>query len=321
MRSPLAAGPGGRAGVASYLVIGAGAIGSGVARALARRGDAVTVASRRGRAPQLPGVAGVAADAADAARVAELARATTAIFNCANPAYHRWISDWPPIAAALLAGAQSSGAVLVTTSNLYAYGRPTGPMSPDDPLSAGYAKAQVRARMWHDALAAQRDGRLRASEVRASDYVGPHAASVASQVLPRLLAGRRCLVLGDPDAPHSWSYTEDVVATLIAAADQPVAWGRAWHAPANPPRSQRELVGDLADAAGVAPPKVSAIPAAALRLVGLVNPTVRELRHTLYQFTAPFVIDDAATRAELRLAPTPWPEVLAATVAAARAGG
>jgi len=306
--------------VARYLVVGAGAIGAGVADLLSARGDAVALVSRRGRDLELPGVTAVGADAGDAARMAELARGAAAVVNCANPEYHRWPADWPPIAAALLHAAEASGAVLVTTSNLYAYGRPAGPMSPEDALAADYPKARVRARMWRDALDAHRAGRLHATEVRASDYLGPGAQSfIDERVLPRLLAGRSCSVIGRLDAAHSWTYTRDVARTLVSAADHPVAWGRAWHAPTNPPRSQGELVADLADAAGVARPRVTRIPTAALALIGLVNPTVRELRDTLYQFQFPFVIDDAATRAELDLTPTPWPDVLAATVAAARA--
>jgi nucleoside-diphosphate-sugar epimerase len=305
--------------VSHYLVVGAGTIGTGVAEALAGRGDTVSLASRRGRHPDAPGVTGVGVDATNADAVGELARRAAAIFNCANPLYHRWLTDWPPIASALQLAAESSGAVLVTTSNLYAYGEPAGTMAPDDELRATYAKAQVRATMWRDALAAHDAGRLRASEVRSSDYIGPGDASVADQVLARVLAGKRCYVLGDPDATHSWSYTADVVRCLVAVADRPTAWGRPWHAPTNAPRTQRELAGDLADAAGVTHPRVSSIPVAVLRTVGLVNPTVRELRHTLYQFQAPFVIDDSATRAELGLEPTPWDQVLAATVAAARA--
>ena len=92
----------------SSLVIGAGVIGSQVARMLAERGDRVTVVSRRG-----PGPAGgshvaadaaamvrrVAADAADAAAMARLAEGAAVIYNCVNPPYHRWPADWPPIAA------------------------------------------------------------------------------------------------------------------------------------------------------------------------------------------------------------------------------
>ena len=125
-------------------------------------------------------------------------------------------------------------------------------------------------------------------------------------------------MLGDLDVAHSWTYTDDVARTLIACAQSESAWGRAWHVPTNPPRSSREAVDDLADAAGVAHVKVAVIPPFALRVVGVFNPVVRELPTTLYQFSEPFVIDDTETRSTFGLEPTPWFEALSTTVAAAR---
>ncbi len=69
----------------------------------------------------------------------------TRFFNCANPKYHQWAKDWPPIASALQTAAERSGATLVTLSNLYAYGPGSGVMSADTPLAATYEKARVRA--------------------------------------------------------------------------------------------------------------------------------------------------------------------------------
>jgi hypothetical protein len=39
------------------------------------------------------------------------------------------VTDWPPPAAALLRAAETSGALLVTTGNLYGYGAVDGPMT------------------------------------------------------------------------------------------------------------------------------------------------------------------------------------------------
>jgi nucleoside-diphosphate-sugar epimerase len=293
------------------LVVGAGPIGTGVARLLAARGDEVLLASRGGTDPGIPQVRAQALDATDATRLTEAAAGAVAIYNCANPAYHRWPTDWPPIAAALLTAAERSGATLVTVNNLYAYGPPSGPMRAGDPDRSTTGKAGVRARMTADAMAAHAAGRLRAVEVRASDFIGPGAEShLGDRVVPKLLAGKRCSVLGDPDAPHSWTYTVDVARTLVACADQPSAHGRVWHAVTNPPRSQREAIDELADAAGVRRVKVGSVPRLGLRVAGLFNPMIRELPEVLYQFERPFVIDDAETRAVLGLEPTPWPEVL-----------
>jgi nucleoside-diphosphate-sugar epimerase len=219
------------------------------------------------------------------------------------------------MAEALLEAAQSSQAVLVTLANLYPFGPPTGPMSPESPFLATYEKALVRAKMWHDALAAHQDDRIRATEVRASDFLGAGDQNVlGDRVVPRVLAGRSCQVIGDPDVEHSWTFTDDVARTLIACAASPAAWGRAWHVPSNPPRTQREAINDIANVAGVKPVKVTRIPTTALRLLGLFNPTIGELPTTVYQFSMPFVIDDHATREQFGLEPTPWREALATVI-------
>ena len=255
--------------------------------------------------------------------MARLAAGAAAVYNCANPAYHRWPALWPPIAAALLAAAEGSGAMLVTIANLYGYGPARDslgregydadhPMTEDTPLAATGSKGKVRADMWRDALAAHQAGRVRATEVRASDYVGPDARerarraggaqAAARQGGPRFSAG--------PDRPHTWTYTGDVAALAVLAGREPSAWGRAWHTPSGPPLTQRQAVAGLASAAGVPMVPVRSVPAAALWAACLPSPLMRELRETEYQFSQDFVMDSSAARQAFGIQPPPWDQVL-----------
>ena len=319
------------AGHGSHLVVGAGVIGGRVAQLLAERGERVLVVSRRGSGPA--GVAGVAADAADAEAMARVAEGAAVIYNCVNPPYHRWPADWPPIAASVLGAAERSGAVLVTLSNLYGYGpaaRSLGsdgydeahPMTEATPLAATGRKGRVRAQVWQDALAAHLAGRVRAAEVRGADFLGPGAVSaLGERVVRRIRRGQSVSVLGSAERPHTWSFTEDVAGMLVVAGTDPRAWGRAWHVPSNAPRSQREVIEDFAAAAGSGPVRVRAIPPAAVRAMGLVWPLMRELRETEYQFRDDFIMDSSAAQETFRLAPTPWDEIVAATLGAGRQDG
>src|SRR5919202_910612 len=148
--------------MALHVVVGKGPVGTTTADLLAARGHRVRVLSRSG---------GTSTDAVEHRRVD--AAGAAALYNAVNPAYHRWVTDWPPVATALLAAAERTGAVLVTMSNLYGYGAPTGPMSPGSPLAATDAKGRVRVAMWREALAAHEAGRGGGTEARAAGFVGP----------------------------------------------------------------------------------------------------------------------------------------------------
>src|SRR5436853_7699464 len=103
--------------MALHVIVGAGPIGTATAQHLLAAGHDVRMITRSGSGPD--GVERVAADATDAARLTTLAAGAAALYNCANPPYHRWPVEWPPLAAALLTSAERCGAVLVTMSNLY----------------------------------------------------------------------------------------------------------------------------------------------------------------------------------------------------------
>lgn len=296
-----------------HLVVGAGPVGRAVAEELVTRGDRdVVLASRSGAGPEVAGARRMALDATDAGAVTAAATGASAIYNCVNPpSYDVWPAIWPPIAAALLHAAEESGAVLATAGNLYPYGPVPGPMVEGLPDAATGVKARVRATMWADALAAHRAGRARVVEVRGSDYVGAGVGDAGHipRVVPRALTGRPVWVLGSRDQPHSWTDVRDMGRALATVAGEEKAWGRVWHAPTNPPRTQREAVADVCRAVGREPVPVHGIPRFVVRGAGLVSPVMRELEETLYQFERSYVLDSSAITRELGLEPTPWEEV------------
>ncbi|KRC92746.1 hypothetical protein ASE25_05410 [Terrabacter sp. Root85] len=315
-----------------HLVLGAGGVGRSTTAALVALGHTVTLASRSGRVVERPwqdthpdAVEVVAVDASDASALTALARGAASVVNAVNPpSYMTWDTDWPPIAAATLTAAEESGAGLVIIGNLYGYGEVEAPMHEDDPLRPSGHKGRIRADMWTEALARHEAGRLRVTELRSSDYFGPgttpRTSYLGDVVIDALLAGRPPLVpAGRADAAHSWTYVPDVgrLAARVAAGDD--GWGRAWHVPTAPARTFDEAAGDVARVAGVKQRRVRVLPRPLGTAAGIVVPFMRELRETRHQFERPFVLDSELTQRTFGLAPTPWDEALAATVAARRA--
>lgn len=297
-----------------HVVVGAGGVGRSVSRLLVADGHEVVLGSRSGSNAGLEGVEAVSVDVADTRALVRLAQGAAAIYNCVNPrAYHRWAQEWPPMAAGMLAAAEQTGAMLVITGNLYAYGAVDGPMTASTPLGATGKKGGIRRRMWLDALAAHEAGRVRVAEVRASDYVGPESGAqshLGDRVIPRLLAGRRVRVLGSADVAHTWTYVPDVARTLVAVGAELSAGGRAWMVPSNPPMTQRQALASIGERAGVDAPKVSTLSKRLIRVTGTASPIIRELGEVLPQFERPFVVDASETVERFGIEPTPWIDVV-----------
>lgn len=295
-----------------HLVVGAGPVGRNVAAVLAARGSRVTVATRSGRDTGIGGVEHVALDATDTDALTRAAEGAAVLYNCVNPGnYTQWDETWPPLAAALLTAAERSGAVYAITGNLYPYGPVTGPMTESLPDTATDHKGRLRAKLWADALAAHRAGRVRAVEVRGSDYVGEGVGQNGhvSRVIPDAMRGKGVTMMGRVDQPHTFTDVQDVARTLVAAAADPTAHGRTWHVPSNAPVTQRQAVTDVLAAAGRPPVKIRELRGLSLAALAAVVPMMRELRELIHQFENPYVLDDSAARAHFGIEPTPWDEV------------
>ncbi|MEU2438290.1 NAD-dependent epimerase/dehydratase family protein [Streptomyces rubradiris] len=298
------------------VVIGSGPAGRDTARQLVERGDSVRGITRSGRSPE-PGIEHVALDATDSKRLIEAARGADTIYCCASPPYHRWASEWPPLAASVCAAAEATGAVLVMLGNLYGYGPVNGTMTEDLPLRATGPKGRVRAAVWKRVRQLHEQGRIRAVELRASDFFGPGVTDgghLAARVMPRLLRGKSVSTLGDPDVPHSWTYVPDVARALVEVAGEERAWGRAWHVPTGPAQSTREMVARLAAQAGAGPVAARRLPSVVLAAASVFSPLLRELKEVRYQFEQPFIIDSSAYEAEFAVRATPVDEQVRATV-------
>jgi nucleoside-diphosphate-sugar epimerase len=307
---------------APHVIVGAGPVGSSLARILAGDGEPVIVVTRSGSELGGDGIRSIAADASDPEALTRIASGAAAIYNCANPgSYTQWERLWPPLGSALLTAAESTGAVLVTMSNLYGYGPVTEPMTAQMPLNPTDHKGALRARMWEEARAAHEAGRIRATEARASDYIGP-TLPVASGLLARYaqatLVGKPASVFADPDVPHAWTAIDDVARTLVMLGRDERAWGRPWLVPSNPPVSVREALRRLSAAVGAPEPRLRVVPRWLLQTGGLVVPLLREVDGMLYQFDAPFEVDATETEQTFGIRPTNWDQLLAETARAWR---
>lgn len=300
-----------------HVVFGTGQVGTALAAHLASLGKAVRAVSRH-RPPPLPGVDWRAADAADPEAAADAAKGASVVYQCLNAPYTQWPERFPPLQRGVLAAAERNGALLVVLENLYGYG-PTGgrPMTEDRPLAATTVKGRTRAAMTAELLAAAEAGRVRVAIGRASDFFGPgvtQGSMLGERVFGHALAGRRAGVIGNPALPHTYSYVPDIAVGLATLGTDARAAGQVWHLPGPATVTTRALLdlvaAEVGHRVGVRP-----VPKLAMRALGLVNPTMRELAEVAYEFDEPFVLDTSKYQAAFGMTGTPLAAALAATIA------
>lgn len=302
-----------------HVVVGAGPTGTATALQLAESGDDVRVVTRRGTGPSHPRVELVAADATT--QLTALAGGAATLINCAAPPYHRVPEETPALSAALLTAAERTGAAYLNLSNVYGYGPVDEPLRDDLPLRPTTIKGRVRATMFRDGLAAHEAGLLRFAEVRPGDYLGVGALSMFTLMIgPQVLAGKEVVFPADLDAAHSWTYTGDVAATLVAVArsDQ---WGQAWHTPQTTDISVRAIASRFAAVAGVPTAPIREMTPLELHEVVTTDPVMAESAEMQYLYHRECVLDWSRTAATFDLKPTPPDDVLRELAAAAPTAG
>jgi nucleoside-diphosphate-sugar epimerase len=300
-----------------HVVFGTGQVGNALAAHLAGLGNTVRAVSRH-RPPALAGVDWRAADAADPEAAADAAKGASVIYQCLNAPYNQWPERFPPLQRGVLAAAERTGALLVSLENLYGYG-PTGgkPMTENLPLAATGVKGRARAAMTAELLDAATAGRVRIAIGRASDFFGPGVtagSTLGERVFGNALAGRRADFIGNPALSHTYSYVPDIAAGLATLGTDARAVGEVWHLPGPATGTTRALLDLVAGQVGH-PVGIRSLPKLTVRALGLVNPMLRELTETYYQFGQPFVLDTSKYQAAFGAAGTPLADAIAATLA------
>jgi len=299
------------------VVFGTGPLGLAVMRELRRRGKHVRMVNRSSRVrfekdPQTE-VGGI--DAADPAQAREACEGAAVVYHCVGLPYPRW-TEFPSIAAGILAGASSAGARLVYADNLYAYGPVGRPMTEDLPANATTKKGLIRAGIAQSLMNMHNTGKLRVAIGRGSDFFGPFAADAAmmgSRVFGRALAGKSAQLVGDPDRLHTYTFIDDFGKALVTLGEREEALGKAWHVPSVPAITTRGFVEKICAELG-ARANLSTAPRFMIALLGRFDENLREVREMLYQFERDFVMDSSRFESTFGISPTPLDESIRQTI-------
>lgn len=298
-----------------HIVIGAGPLGSSVARELVGLGKPVRIINRSGSG-KVPGAESVAADIADEMSLRGAVSGATVLYQCAQPPYDRWVTEFSALQNRVLEAAVRVGADLVIADNLYAYGPPSGSTISEYSHEAPTTrKGRVRKSMADAALAAHRAGRLRVALSRPSTYFGPGYDQSGKAVFARAAHGKAMQFIGSPDAPHTFTFVPDAGTGMAIMGTSDTAWGRVWIPPVQPAITQREFGELIWSAAGQhGPARARFARAPMIRMLGLASPRIREVGEMMYEFEDPYVVDSSAFESAFGVAPTAPADAVASTI-------
>lgn len=300
-----------------HVVFGTGQVGRTLANRLAADGHSVRAVSRSRPRHLSNDVEWRSVDASDAEAAVAVAQGAAVIYQCLNPAYTQWPTQFPPLQHGALAAAENTGALLVSLENVYGYG-PTGgvPMTEEHPLSAKTVKGRTRATMTRELLAAAEAGRVHIAIGRASDFFGPGVteSTLGERVFAKALAGKPADFIGDPALAHTYSYVPDIAAGLATLGNDARAVGQVWHLPGPETVNTNELLALLGAEVGheVA---IRNLPVLLLRTLGLFNPMMKELAEMAYEFQEDFVLDTTKYTSTFGSGGTPLSDAIHETVA------
>jgi nucleoside-diphosphate-sugar epimerase len=168
-------------------------------------------------------------------------------------------------------------------------------------------------------MAADREGRIRATVLRLPDFYGPGVdKSFLHSAFEAAVTGKTANLIGPIDRPHEFVFVPDVGPVVAKLVATPQAYGRVWHLAGAGVTTQKAIVEEIARQTNK-PLKFRTVGKTMLRVLGLFNPMLREMVEMHYLLTQPVLMDDRALENLIGpLAKTPYDDGVRLTLASMR---
>lgn len=299
------------------LVLGAsGGMGYALVNELLARGVEVVAFARNEEklrslfAAHQPRVQIQVGDALDREALQRAATGVEVIFHAVSISYEQWKQKLPSIMKNVLEIA--AGRKLVIVDNVYAYGRQDGKQVTEKSEKNPHTKK----------------GRIRLAleqEVKASgvpylfahfpDFYGPNALNtMLDYTIRNVLLNKKAGFVGNLGIPREFIYTPDGAKALVELAMRENAYNQNWNIPGDRLITGNELIAIIRRITGY-DKKVSVVTKMMIRMVGLVNPFMREFLELSYLYEHPFQLDGGKYERDIGSLPrTPYEEGLRQTL-------
>ncbi|MFO1446383.1 NAD-dependent epimerase/dehydratase family protein [Bacillus sp. Bva_UNVM-123] len=273
-----------------HVIVGTGPLGIALMEELKKRNKQVRMVNRSGQANISVEV--VKGDATSYESILQACTGASVIYHCAKPPYSQWPEKFPPITKGLVEAASAINAKFVYADNLYMYGPTEGVLTENLKYNATDQKGKTRAEMAEYVMEAHKNGRVRATIGRASDFYGPGVleSSLGIQVVKPAIEGKTASFLGKMDLPHTYTYIHDFARGLATLGDREEALGEVWHIPSAETLTTKQMMSLIYKEVN-REPKYRVASRGLVSLIGLFNSSMRELKDTFYQNETPFIVD------------------------------
>ena len=235
------------------------------------------------------------------------------IVNALNPPYPAWAAEVPQMTQAVIAAAKATGATVLIPGNVYNYGSALPPrLTAHTPEVGDHRKAAIRIAM----EAAYREAKVPTIVLRAGDFIdtAPGENWFEGQITAKAAKGK-VMYPGPTDRDHAWAYLPDLARAAELAARRREALPRFTALGFPGYTLTGEDLMDLIDAAMGQKIRRGGMPWGLIRLMGLINPMMREVYEMRYLWDRPHQIDGtdfSALFPDFR--PTPTAEAIRASL-------
>jgi nucleoside-diphosphate-sugar epimerase len=172
-------------------------------------------------------------------------------------------------------------------------------MNEKTPELATERKGVLRKELVQMLLEAQKQGLIRVSIGKASDFFGPNASNSLFDhfVKPNIVKNKPSKFFADITTKHSWIYLPDFAKSLVVLGTEEKADGKVWILPHYEATSIKEFIEQFYVSVGVdIPVKVDKSPMILLTIVSIFNKDIREYAKMNYQRQADWIVDDSLFR-------------------------
>ncbi|SHK01015.1 Nucleoside-diphosphate-sugar epimerase [Tangfeifania diversioriginum] len=223
-----------------------------------------------------------------------------------------WERQWPVIMKNVLSACKKHKTKLVFFDNMYMYNKEKlSPMTEETEVNPPSRKGKVRAQIAQMLLNEAQSGKVEALIARAADFYGPGIKnSVFNEaILNNLKAGKSANWFCSVKHKHNFTWTPDAAKATALLGNTENAYGQVWHLPTVQAIPMHEWIEITANTLGVKPKSIVA-PQLLVKIMGVFNPLMREMKEMLYQYDRDYDFDSSKFETVFNMKPTPVDEAM-----------